>query len=351
MFEARLDQLQRSLQERPGDEDLWVEYACLLYRLGRFEELAASRPDAVLRDALWEKVAQDLTLVVAILPLFGLRVPVDVDRPPGRFWEGHYRLGRGDGFFYDRKTGFPLEVERIRDGGRMVLVPEGRIQHMSLDGSGREVLMRWTRTVSAYLADRCPVTVDQFRGFVESRGHPEPTHWETQLRRPRRPVVFVSRRCAEAYARWADARLLGTLGWEKAARGTHGSPVPWKSEGRVARHANLRDPEREEERAASDWDLFLEEVGSRPDGVSTFGVEDMAGNVLEWCGEQPEGPRYSHQDPPYMVSGSSWLDRADGPLLGNRSLGASTRRGDLGFRLGRPLSALVRTIDHLDLLR
>jgi formylglycine-generating enzyme required for sulfatase activity len=342
--------VKRHLEENPQDVEVWIEYCCLLQRFGGVEELAQVRPSSVLREALWLRVTQDLTLAGAVLPLFGLQIPQEGTRqPPGRFWEGHYRLGKGDGFYYDRKTGFPLEVERLCDGGRMVLVPDGPTLSMTVDVHGDEVPGRQTGPVRAFFADRAPITVGQYQIFLRETRHTPPEHWETQKKRPRRPVVFVSFLQADAYSLWADARLLGSLGWEKAARGTSGSPTPWKVDGRPVRHANLVDTATGERRTPDSWDLYLEEVETRPDGVSPFGLLDTAGNVREWCGDRVESLSHYSEEERHWILGSSWMSSSDISLLPAISEPSSTLAGDLGFRLGRPLSAMVRSIERIDL--
>lgn len=342
--------LTRRLREQPQDLENWLELCALKQRLGEVPELESLRPDAQLRDQLWCRVTQDLSRMAAVLPLFGLRLVEGRDQAPGRFWQGHYRLGVADGFFYDRRTAFPLEVERIQDGAPMVLVPEGPIRSMTVDAEGREIVARTTRRVAAFLCDRHPITVAQYARFLESVDRLPPCHWERQQQRPRRPVVFVSAADANAYATWAGGRLLGRLGWEKAARGPAGSPVPWAGERRATRRANLLDAARGEVRPPEGWDDFLEEVGQRPDGASPYGVEGMAGNVREWCGD---GVRFEdvwkQRAPLTHVAGSSWASPAEGHLLRIGGEVPAMAAGDLGFRLGRPLSALVRSINRLDL--
>ena len=104
-------------------------------------------------------------------------------------------------------------------------------------------------TLPAYYIARYPVTVAQFRTFVEASGYA----WENRNRpqgAAHHPVVYVSWHDALAYCNWLTARLrewsgtpepLATLlrtedwrvilpseaEWEKAARGTDGRAYPW----------------------------------------------------------------------------------------------------------------------------
>lgn len=350
MLAHQIADLRHRLREAPEDIDAWVDFCCLRERFGEVDELERLRPGMEIRDRLWHRVTEDLSLVTAVLPLFGMRVVEDQVSPPGRFWEDHYRLGEGDGFFFDRRTGFPLEVERISDGGRMVLVPEGAMRRMTIDHSGSEIVDRTTRVVPAFLCDRYPITAGQYASFLQGRRRKRPAQWEQQLARPRRPVVFVDSGDIHEYACWAGGALLGSIGWEKASRGPGGSATPWPDLDRPSRRANVMDLDREAPRASSDWDRFLEEVDLRPDGASLYGVEGAAGNVREWCADHVSQGGYGGRARERRhVRGSSWRSRSDTHLLAGTSEEPAKRLGDLGFRLGRPLSALVRSIDRIDL--
>jgi sulfatase modifying factor 1 len=173
-----------------------------------------------------------------------------------------------------------------------------------------------------YRIDRYPVTVRQFRHFVESTGFVTGAErlgysmvyaerlWEewpgTCWHRPAgpgstvegyedHPVVHVSWADANAYARWAGKRLPTETEWELAARGVSFRLWPWGNHW-AARNANTAEFHAGTLGSLPEWRTWWASmrdsrglmplttpVGSfSPHGDSVFGCADMAGNVYEW---------------------------------------------------------------------
>lgn len=159
------------------------------------------------------------------------------------------------------------------DGAEMVFIPAGEF----LFGPDQDI----TNT-EAFWIGRTEVTNGQYVAFMRAANRPAPGSqeagksawvdgkwpaWQDETY----PVGGVTREDAQTYARWAGMRLPTEEEWEKAARGLDGRAYPWGNEwdeGKcVAVKANDGKPR---------------PAGSVLDGMSPWGVLDMAGNVWEW---------------------------------------------------------------------
>ncbi len=128
--------------------------------------------------------------------------------------------------------------------------------------------------VEEFYIDKYEVTNAQYKEFIEAKGRAMPRHWENGTYpegKGDHPVVYVSWEDADAYCRWVGKRLPTEIEWEKAARGTDARIWPWGNTFDVTK-CNVESWEGSDSKP----------VGSYPDGVSPYGVYDMAGNVWEW---------------------------------------------------------------------
>jgi len=165
------------------------------------------------------------------------------------------------------------------------------------------------------------------------------------------PAVYVSSQEAIKFCQWLSTRerrkyrLPTEAEWEYAARGTDGRKYPWGNHSGSGTLANFAD-----KNTLFAWsdpnidDGYAETspVGAFPEGVSPFGIEDMAGNVWEWCldyyepyrGMPKVNPRGPANGTKRVYRGGSWKSRF-------HSLRATTRNSnvtnyscsDLGFRI------------------
>jgi len=146
--------------------------------------------------------------------------------------------------------------------------------------------------------------------IVESSGS-----WQPKDGFANHPVVQINWFGARAYCQWRGARLPTEAEWEKATRGTDGRFYPWGNifdGGRL----NFCDGNCSLSWASTDNDDGYSRtapVGSYSDGVSPYGLYNMAGNVSEWVedwfdvypGGDPESSEYFGRE--YrVVRGGSW---------------------------------------------
>lgn len=120
------------------------------------------------------------------------------------------------------------------------------------------------------------VTFEQYDLFCgeTNRALPDDRGWG----RDNRPVIYVSWNDAQAFCDWLSEKtgknihLPTEAQWEKAARGTDQRRFPWGNSAPDCTLANF-----------TGCALQTVPVGSHPNGVSPYGIHDMAGNVGEWC--------------------------------------------------------------------
>lgn len=175
----------------------------------------------------------------------------------------------------------------------MVFVPGGGcIQGGSvLDGIAAEPVF-----VSSFYIDRTEVTVTAYAQCVMAGECTEPStnpsygcsqdptgtglslnNWYHRGIRGMHPVNCVRQNQAAAYCAFVNKRLPTDTEWEKAARGTDGRTYPWGEAEPSCDYAIIR-----ESNGYAGCDAgSTGAVGSKPQGSSPFGAQDMVGNVAE----------------------------------------------------------------------
>ncbi len=230
------------------------------------------------------------------------------------------------------KLGDPRPGVGLRDDGLPDIVwckvPAGPFTMGSTDKD--EQAWEWEKPQHTYAVEqpyaisRYPVTNAQYAAFVQAGGYAESRYWTkagwawreregitdpekygTPYDLSNHPVVGVSWYETVAFCRWLteELRQKGALTesqeialptepqWEKAARSDNGRIYPWGSE---------PDPEK-----ANYDDTGIgttSAVGCFSGGASPYGVEDLSGNVWEWCRTKWEG-NYERYQPDNSLSG------------------------------------------------
>lgn len=221
-----------------------------------------------------------------------------------------YKLHALDPRFLAGPPGPALELGPAADAGT-VAIPPGRV---TLGADFDELEFGWDNEfprqrvdVDTFELDRRPVTVGEYRAFVDAGGYREERLWRSddwdwirarERSAPekwfrtedgwRRRTMFgdvgldevagwpaiVTCAEAEAYARWQDARLPTEVELHRAAFGTpegRERRYPWGSDDLDATHAHVD---------LAGFDPVP--AGSRAAGASAFGALDLVGNGWEW---------------------------------------------------------------------
>jgi formylglycine-generating enzyme required for sulfatase activity len=234
-------------------------------------------------------------------------------------------------------------------GPEMLLVTSGEFMQGSEapDAAPHEQPTMAT-AVTCFHISRFPITNAQYELF-------DPTH---ATKRPpwaddNHPAVYVNAREAASYCSWLAQReglkyrLPTEAEWEYAARGTDTRRFPWGERLDAGHYANFADV-----RTTFAWrdpnidDGYAETapVGKFPKGASPFGVEDMAGNVFEWCldyfdsyrpsKKQRLNPRGPMNGSKRVYRGGSWKSRASSLRTTSRAFNLGEySSNDVGFRV------------------
>ena len=201
-------------------------------------------------------------------------------------------------------------------------------------------------TIGCFYMARFPVTNEQYERF-------DPQHRNKRAPRvnEKHPVIQVTSLEAEKFCLWLSHkegrkyRLPTEAEWEYAARGLDDRPYPWGENLDQGFYANFADANTSFVwRDATINDGFAETapVGSFPRGSSPFGIEDLSGNVFEWCadfyeayrGKDTVNRRGPNSGTQRIYRGGSWRSKPT-------SLRASARHfnhpncsaNDVGFRI------------------
>ena len=208
---------------------------------------------------------------------------------------------------------------------RMVRIPSGFLNTTTANDSLSKSIQ--SVAVDSFYMDIHPVTVGQFREFIDQTSYTtsaesfgnslvfdqklgewkfvKGANWlyprgpKNELALDKHPVTQVSWYDAIAYCDWAGMRLPSEIEWEYAARNAgkiDNSLYPWNSNSAVENgtyRANFWQGAFPLYNNEADGYKYTSPVGTF--GTTPLGLQDMAGNVWEWCSDWKE-PASSTED-------------------------------------------------------
>jgi formylglycine-generating enzyme len=216
-----------------------------------------------------------------------------------------------DGFWMDRTEVTNAQFRKFVDATGYLTVAEKKLERTQFPGAAPEDLEPFSIVFTPPDKRVDPSKVSHITWWNAVKGaswrHPEGPGSDLQ-ERENHPVVHVSYVDALAYAAWAGKRLPTEAEWEFAARGGLDSKrFCWGDElspgGKLM--ANTWQGDFPNNNTNADGFAGTAPVGSFP--ANGFGLNDMAGNVWEWCSDwyhpsyykfspdrNPKGPRASY---------------------------------------------------------
>jgi formylglycine-generating enzyme required for sulfatase activity len=250
------------------------------------------------------------------------RIPPD-RCPTGMVLTGEQCCGAGQisaqGACHGEADSCSIAQERSKDGQcvarvGVVSLPGGELFIGASDWDGVSGSERFPRTrVAPFRIDVAEVTRERYAACSSCSAEPGA---------PGSPVSNVSPSQARLFCESQGGRLPTPAEWVFAAAGAAARRYPWGHSGLVCRRAAFGL-----ERGPCAKLGGPELAGSRPDGASPEGVQDLAGNVAEWACE-PEGECTAH--------GGSFRSSSAAEL---KSWAALPNRGKtpyIGFRCAYP---------------
>ena len=199
-------------------------------------------------------------------------------------------------------------------------------------------------SLRGFVLDAYEVTVGRYRKCVEAGGclaPPPGAGCSFQGGSDALPITCLTWEEAKKFCSWDGARRLPTEAeWERAARGPDATDYPWGREF-DCEHAVLGGMSACPEHAGP----LPKPEGTTPEGASTEGAFDLAGNVAEWVADwfgsypgsavtDPTGPSAGTQR---VVRGGQWRSLPEHGMGYVRATSTPETRGPWGMRCARDL--------------
>ena len=267
--------------------------------------------------------------------------------------------------------GFPKDLVKQEDANQagiaeMVLIPAGEFEYGAPEGTPTglaedEGIPKSEGTnpvyLSSYYIDKYEVSNSQYKLCQDAGVCTEPydvtsimyQNYYNNATYAGFPVIWVSYNQAATFCQWAGKKLPTEAQWEKAARGKTMRTYPWGDE----------KPADNIESTQVNYTALFGDVTSvmwGDEGVSPYGVYNMAGNVAEWTDTwynadsyyqkrtdgvvvtDPTGPSDSPTQEK-VIRGGSWVSLEDEITTYARDKAfPNYRYYNLGFRCVQPVS-------------
>ncbi len=238
-----------------------------------------------------------------------------------------------------------------KDLSTMIFIPEGEFWFALYKGDKNFEQF----FLPSFYIDKYELTWGQYLRFCKESNHPIPPAPAEFAIQQDHPVVNICWSDAIAYSKWAGKRIPTETEWEKAAKGgcyipdwnlehypitliinpypkrffPWGDSLPYEQGIFLCNYVALD----QWEQRGKDGYIYTSRVGSFPQGCSPYRVHDMAGNVWEWCAEDP---RYPSITPDKCITrGGSWVNFAASCRITRRDLIGNERWPWIGVRMAK----------------
>jgi len=311
--------------EPPSEYPFWKPQTP--FKISEFEEKVDEKPKTEKKVSAEERVRQ---LVVEEIRKAPFLLPIEAIKTEEN-WEVNEL-----NYNYNYKEVGDIFRDRLVDGTlgpEMVVIQGGRFRMGYIQGDDNDKPVHEV-SVSRFAMGRYEVTFDEYDKFAEATGRDKPD--DEGWGRGNRPVIYVSKYDAIAYAEWLSRetgesyRLPTEAEWEYAARAGTETKYWWGNE-IGSNRANC-------DGCGSPWDNEeTAPVGSFP--PNSFDLYDMVGNVREWtCSKYEEEFNGEEQqclskydNSIRVIRGGAWYDLPVKVGVTHRTWNWWSSEGDINF--------------------
>ncbi len=197
-------------------------------------------------------------------------------------------------------------------------IPAGRVDMLDAELDGKR--SKRANDVDVFQISKFPVTNAQYQAFLDDpSGYANASWWqfsqdahqwrmknpqarESKFKGDERPREMVTWYEALAFCEWLSSTLTAKIclptsaQWQRAFQGDDGRVYPWGNSFEKDRSNTVES------------EIKMTTLVTRyPNGVSPYGVYDMAGNVWEWCRDSRSTSRNPDEKQKRIVRGGSYI--------------------------------------------